>query len=422
MIDDMISGSIEGSITSPRVTGDVDIARFPSSSGGADRWRVSIAGQVHFLADVDTARRIYSLSSGSTYASTYRSYVELAGVDACTFETYIAWSERHREQLEGLVTTPDGHPLKLRHQLISEALCQRIARPLTWLFHRLPAAVLLLASVMVVAAYVLSWTGRWQGTFWFAVPLAFLGIFVHEIGHITACVRHGARQGGIGIGLYWIWPAFYADVRGSWALSARYRLQVSAGGLYFQSLYAALLAVLGMATGNPTFGMAVQITLLLMATTCNPVFKYDGYWILADLFNITNVHKNIAEYLARLIHGDAASRKGLLRTRWMWLSGIFVLAATGYMTYIGAELFLSGSSAWQRLVGEWQSPRLHDGSRWPHWFATASLSVQLTLIGLAFVILGMRSLQATTAILHGRRGGDGVRIGNEGEETQPTTG
>lgn len=403
-IDGRISEPLMGSATPPKVAGDVDIARFLSPSERSDRWRVSIAGRVHFLTDVDTAQRIHALSGGTTYVRAYQRYVELAGADADSFDVFVLWSEKHRDRLERLAKTPDGHPLRFRCTLLSETACMHIGRHLVWLFYRSLAIALVLVSAAVVGGYVVVSSAHWQGSFWLATPLALLGVFVHEMGHIAACVRHGARQGGIGVGLYWIWPAFYADVRGSWSLSARQRLQVSAGGLYFQCIYAAALACLGLLTGNPTFGMAVQITLLLMATTCNPVFKYDGYWMLADLFNATNIHTHIAEHLKRLLNSNASARRALLGTRWTWLSMIFASAAACYIAYIGIELFLSGSAALHELTSDWRSldASTQGGGRMHLWMSIASVGMQLILIGLALVILGARCLRTSTTILKGR--------------------
>src|SRR5579859_6917046 len=200
----MSGESAADSSSPPRVTGDVDIARFPSPGVAAERWRVSISGRVHFLSDAETARRIFALAHGTTYARAHQCYCELAGSDACAMDAFIAWSEQHRAQLETLADTPDGHPLKFRHRLLSESGCNRVARRLAGLFRRLPTTLLLLISVVLVTRYELTPPAHWQGTFWLAVPLALFGIFVHEVGHITACVRYGARQGGIGVGLYWI--------------------------------------------------------------------------------------------------------------------------------------------------------------------------------------------------------------------------
>ncbi len=67
-----------------------------------------------------------------------------------------------------------------------------------------------------------------------AATLTALGIIVHEIGHLTACSRYGAQHGGIGIGIYWCMPVFYAEVNGAWMLPRLQRAVVDVGGLYFQ--------------------------------------------------------------------------------------------------------------------------------------------------------------------------------------------
>ena len=408
----------------PRVTGNVDIARFPSREDAIERWRVSIGGRVHFLSDADTARRIFALSQNGTYAQVYACYAELAGTSACTLEIFMVWSNKHRAKLEQLAETPDGHPLRYRRQLLSESTCMRFAHGLTWLFHRLPAVLLLIVSASVVGRHLAISPTHWHGTFWLAVPLALVGIFVHELGHITACVRYGARQGGIGVGLYWIWPAFYADVRGSWSLPSRQRLQVSAGGLYFQTLYAALLAGLAFATGEPTFGMALQVTLVLMATTCNPVFKYDGYWILADLFNITNVHTRIARHLTHLVHGRGKMGRDLLASRWTWLSVIFVACATGYIAFIGLELFRSASGGIEQLstyMRALAAPVPTEGDL--HlWLVSCGLVAQLALVGLAILVLGMRSLRATASVFQGRGDNHHARSKQESGTARPAVG
>jgi putative peptide zinc metalloprotease protein len=37
----------------------------------------------------------------------------------------------------------------------------------------------------------------------------------HEIGHAAACAYGGAHPGGMGAGIYVVWPAFYTDVTGA---------------------------------------------------------------------------------------------------------------------------------------------------------------------------------------------------------------
>lgn len=400
--------------TPPRVAGDVEIARFPSAPDDRRDWRVSFGGRLHFLTDVETARRILALSTGSsggTYDQAYRRYSALAGSDAESFGSFVEWCEKRRSALEELAGKSDGHPLKFRLQLLGEETCRRIVGRLGWLFRPVPVILLSLWCACIMAAAVEARPAGWQGSFALAALLALAGILVHEFGHITACVKHGARQGGIGVGLYWIWPAFYADVRGSWTLAAPQRLQVSVGGLYFQAFYLAGLATAALATANPTLWTAVQITLVLMFTTFNPVFKYDGYWILADWLDVINIHSRIAGHLHTLLGASGRRRRFLLGSVWTRVSVGFSLAAVGYVGYIGFELFRSVRAAQGYLAVAWRhaggvvtvSDAVHQ------WGGVLFALVQILIMILALVVLGARSLRAMGAVFQGRGSGrDGM--------------
>src|SRR5579862_1180850 len=70
----------------------------------------------------------------------------------------------------------------------------------------------------------------------FALAVASAGF--HELGHASACRYGGATPGGMGMGLYLVWPAFYTDVTDSYRLPRRDRLRVDLGGLYFNAVVA----------------------------------------------------------------------------------------------------------------------------------------------------------------------------------------
>ena len=58
----------------------------------------------------------------------------------------------------------------------------------------------------------------------------------HEIGHAAACRYGGGRPGGMGAGIYVVWPAFYTDVTDAYRLPRRARLRTDLGGLYFNAV------------------------------------------------------------------------------------------------------------------------------------------------------------------------------------------
>lgn len=405
-----MDGSVNGCSQPPQVTGDLEIARFLSPSEIGERWRVSLTGQTHFLTDEATAKRIRALAatgSPPTYEQAYARYRDLAGAAAEPEAQFILWCEKHRSRLQQLASTPDSHALRFRRLLLSREVCERIATVLTKAFDPLAMALAWALSLFCIAVYFIFSTPNHGGSFWLGTCLALLGVFAHELGHITGCVRHGGRQGGIGIGLYWIWPAFFADVRGSWALSSRQRLQVSLGGLYFQSIYASGLALVGMATGSATIAKALGVTMILMATTINPVLKYDGYWILSDWLGVTNLHTRIARHLGALFRG-CSLRTPRESSHLTLVSLVFAAAAIGYIGFIGVELFRSGGATIARIPGAWHElVRQHTAGetiQQTHqaWMACLSVVLQAVFIGLGLAILGTRSFRATMNLVANR--------------------
>jgi hypothetical protein len=271
----------------PSMAGDVSIARF-FSNDNPDKWRVTV-DQTHFLTDRFTARRIASLVTETpghvTYAQAYQRYCDIEDQPE-PIDAFIEWFENRRQRLEALGTSTQELPVRYRVQLLSAALCERIGATLGKLFSRVAVLFVAAPTSIFIALQLAADKQTVPGNFWTALVLAMSGILVHELGHIAACVRYGAKQGGIGIGLYWIWPAFYADVRGSWALAPVQRALVSSGGLYFQSLYMGALCGANLFLHSATVTMAISITALLMATTLNPIWKFDGYWILCSTYKM----------------------------------------------------------------------------------------------------------------------------------------
>lgn len=390
----------------PRIAGDIAIARFPDASG---KWRVSLSGHTHFLTDAETAQRIRALAippSGKLdYGMAYASYRRDAGATPQSFDGFVQWCEMHRARLEQLSSTPDGHPLRFRRLLLDQHACARIATPLGVLFNRVCMGLAWSAALLLVARYLAHPQSTVGAGFWPAAAITLLGVLVHEFGHVAACIRFGARQGGIGFGVYWIWPAFYADVRGSWVLDHRRRAVVSLGGLYFQSIYLALLIVATLATANATLALAIGMTLLLMATTLNPVFKFDGYWILSDLLNVTNLHTRIASHLRALVNARADAAWRLLRRPMTALCAGFALVAIAYVGYVFYVMAIAGGRTAMRLPALWSDVAALATSGWAvdqlASVATAAVSIvlQLALVGMATVFLGIRSVQSLVRLL-----------------------
>ena len=150
------------------------------------------------------------------------------------------------------------------------------------------------------------------------IVLTLVGMAVHELGHLAACHRFGAWHGGAGVGLYWCFPVFYAEVHGVWMMPALQRAAMHAAGAYFQCLYLAVIGVVHWCFELPALQVAMSWSHLLVLHALNPLFKSDGYWLLADLAGVNDLHRKIRD----------ASRADLA------LVGAFAAGAGAYLAYL----------------------------------------------------------------------------------------
>ena len=128
---------------------------------------------------------------------------------------------------------------------------KRITAPFEQLF-RLWIVVPILVGFAVVFWFVLIHKGVASATaqafnspelLLLVVGLGIASAGLHEVGHAAACRYGGGRPGGMGAGIYVVWPAFYTDVTDAYRLPRRARLRTDLGGLYLNAVIA--VATLG---------------------------------------------------------------------------------------------------------------------------------------------------------------------------------
>lgn len=187
-----------------------------------------------------------------------------------------------------------------------------------------------------------------------AMALTMLGVLIHEIGHLSACVRHQVPHGGVGVGLYWCMPVFFAEVHGAWMLARQQRAVVDAGGLYLQSAYVLLLGSIYLATGTPAVLAAIACSHFLMLHTLNPVMKYDGYWLLSDLTGTHNLHRHVRRLAEGAWRAVCLGHTELMPSaRDLALLGAFLAAAGAYFAYTFFVLAQGLARTAARVVEHW---------------------------------------------------------------------
>jgi putative peptide zinc metalloprotease protein len=139
---------------------------------------------------------------------------------------------------------------------------------------------------------------------WLIFPV--LKLF-HEFGHACATKAWGGEVHEMGVMLLVLMPIPYVDASAASAIrETRRRVTVGAAGMLVE-LFLASLALFVWLEVQPGLFRAVLYNIMLIAGIStvvfngNPLLRYDGYYMLADLIQIQNLRNRGQQYLAQLV-------------------------------------------------------------------------------------------------------------------------
>ena len=205
---------------------------------------------------------------------------------------FVSWNGADFSESKGPVF------LRARLPLFSQESLRPVTNALQILFAKpVFTALILLSLIVPLHTFFLNGTDiRLIGNVGGLQLLAAYGIvlltsFLHELGHSSACVHFGVKHGDVGLAFYLFFPVLYADVSEVWNLNRKQRAVVDAGGIYFQTLCLPVLCLLYAATKSIIVLFAIYATALTIVTAMNPFLRFDGYWLLSDLFGVSNLRK-----------------------------------------------------------------------------------------------------------------------------------
>ncbi len=217
------------------------------------------------------------------------------------------------------------NPLALRFPLLDPDRFLDATVPLVRPLFGLAGLLLWLAIVLAGAALaVLHWpalTGNLGDRVLSAENLVLLLIAyplvkaVHELGHAYAAKVWGGEVHEIGIMLLVFMPVPYVDASSSSAFKEKTRRAVvGAMGIMVEMMLAAL-AMMFWAAAEPGLAKAFAFNVMLIGGVStllfngNPLLKFDGYYVLADLVEIPNLGTRSNKYIFYLIQRYVFGRR-----------------------------------------------------------------------------------------------------------------
>ena len=308
-----------------------------------------------------------------------------------------------RQQIEAIGQQP-GRPRPLglwfRAPLLPVSVVTRLSRGLTGGLHPALAVPLALVAVLAATATLTADTATPQDmmdagdSFLPLLGLFMVSMVAHELGHASASMRYGVPARELGFGLYVIYPVFYNDVTGAWRLTRRQRLVIDLAGVLFQFLVGASYVLVHRLTGWEVFNLAATSVFLLGLFTLQPIFKFDGYWLVTDLLGVPNLSRQVRPVARHL--RDRLRGRSQVELPWPpWVST--AVLAYGVLSVVFLTLFAFRLAVvLPELAADYPARiggLLRDLYLPPHSPAPGRLS---SILGPTYILLGV-ALAATTA-------------------------
>lgn len=146
-----------------------------------------------------------------------------------------------------------------------------------------------------------------EGILVYALAISCVKI-IHEFSHAYAAKNFGLYVPTMGVALIVLWPVLYTDVTEGWKLKKRSeRLLISSAGIIAELIIAGL-STIGWYFSSPglfqsVFFVIASLTWIsTLLINMNPSIRFDGYYILSDLWGIDNLQYrsfNVARWKIR---------------------------------------------------------------------------------------------------------------------------
>jgi molybdopterin/thiamine biosynthesis adenylyltransferase/Zn-dependent protease len=223
------------------------------------------------------------------------------------------------------------------------------------------------------------------------IALIFGTTILHELGHAVTCDYFGAPVRSIGVMIYYLQPAAYADVTDSWQLKNRWhRVAIASAGVYVQAIISSLAVIAWTVlrlTGHRADVIVVFVTMnvAIMIFNVLPFVKLDGYWILSNILAIPNLRDRAMEWV-RVSMRSAVTRRPV-EAKVLRFNAVLSMTPLGrsLLACFGVTSMVFGVSMWFGGMGF-----LFRMTRWFGMRQTTSVLAvagMLALLGASYVVI-----------------------------------
>lgn len=185
---------------------------------------------------------------------------------------------------------------------------------------------------------------------WLYLALSWLLLkLIHEASHALVCKRYGGQVREAGLVLIALAPICYVDVTSAWRWPSKWqRIHVSAAGMLADLAVGGLAVLLFCHVDHPLVAqharnVMVAATVTTLLFNANPLMRFDGYYILADVLEIPNLYPLGQEYVRYLGRRYLLGVPAVL-PRWPWRTALIIktyaVASCGWRLLVTVGLIL----------------------------------------------------------------------------------
>ncbi len=171
---------------------------------------------------------------------------------------------------------------------------------------------------------------------------------LHEFGHGLSCKVLGGECHELGVMILVLTPCLYCNVSDSWMLPSKWkRAAIGVAGVFVECTLASICTFIWWFTKENTLHyLCLNVMFISSISTIifniNPLLRYDGYYILADLLEIPNLRQKATKIMSQKASewflGMESQEDPFLPKRNQFLFALYTIGAVCYRWVVMASI------------------------------------------------------------------------------------
>ena len=237
-----------------------------------------------------------------------------------------------------------------------DLLLLKLEKRIRWLWSR--ATLFVVAGLVLLALVLVFQNGDRIGKMpdfltlhnlvWLWVTLIGVKV-VHEFGHALMCKHYGGEVHDMGAMFIILTPFLFCDATDSWMFRNKWqKILVNLAGILVELVLAALAVLVWVVTpagliNQLAFNAMVVCSVSTVVFNANPLMKFDGYYVLADLLEIPNLRdrasQQVTGFLTKLVTGRPMAGLTEMSPARRLIFGLYAVASYLYVWWIMIRIF-----------------------------------------------------------------------------------